>query len=175
MWHFSSNCYATPFYSSAAVQALVVSCLFVSPHFVLVFFCHLLLVWPALHHKVFLFFLQFDVHFLFLCWRFHAQRARMAAAPNSPWRLILVCFFLCICLIKTICHSVILSLNPGLCCSPTGHHILIPFQCQSPRSPLTKIPTSTSRATASLDRHRPPSEPQGSPVLQRSKVGTAAR
>ncbi|TWW80669.1 Microtubule-associated protein 2 [Takifugu flavidus] len=40
--------------------------------------------------------------------------------------------------------------------------------CQSPQSPLTKIPTSISSATASLDRHRPSSaEPQGSPVLQR--------
>ncbi|XP_039675073.1 microtubule-associated protein 2 isoform X4 [Perca fluviatilis] len=40
--------------------------------------------------------------------------------------------------------------------------------CHAHRLPLTKIPTSTSRGAASLDRPRPSSaEPQGFPVLQR--------
>ncbi|XP_071314185.1 microtubule-associated protein 2 isoform X3 [Trachinotus anak] len=40
--------------------------------------------------------------------------------------------------------------------------------CHAHRLPLTKIPTSISRVTASLDRPRPSSaEPLGSPVLQR--------
>nr|XP_046260903.1 microtubule-associated protein 2 isoform X2 [Scatophagus argus] len=40
--------------------------------------------------------------------------------------------------------------------------------CHAHRLPLTKIPTSTSRVAASLDRPRPSSvEPQSSPVLQR--------
>lgn len=52
--------------------------------------------------------------------------------------------------------------------------IVVPSQCHAHRLRLTKIPTSISRAAASLDRPRPSSaEPQGSPVLQRliAKVG----
>ncbi|XP_023272448.1 microtubule-associated protein 2-like [Seriola lalandi dorsalis] len=53
---------------------------------------------------------------------------------------------------------------------PTGG-IIVPSQCHAHRLPLTKIPTSISRVTASLDRPRPSSaELLGSPVLQRLRA-----